>query len=209
MMAPTSVSSRLSANPVMPFPKSSISLSIASVRPSILATPSPISRTIPTFCLEAPVLTPAICASISCNNVLMFLSCWLRIDQISSLKTLFQCGQARLDAPVVNVTAHLDTHAPDQRRILHKGDVQACPVDTAQRGLNRSLQVRAERHCALDSGAALIQIQFHQALKMREDGEVTARLGGDDLLHGLANSIIVKQTVDQATAEQFLGLAPG
>ncbi len=34
----------------MPWPKSSISLSITSLRPSTLATPSPISRMTPTFC---------------------------------------------------------------------------------------------------------------------------------------------------------------
>src|ERR1017187_6477981 len=71
MIAPTSVSSRLSARPVTPLPKSSISLSIASVRPSILATPSEHSRTTPTFCLLTDVLTPAICASISCNKLLI------------------------------------------------------------------------------------------------------------------------------------------
>ena len=52
----------------MPLPRSIISLSIASVRPSILATPSPISRMTPTFCLAAAVFAPAICASISCSR---------------------------------------------------------------------------------------------------------------------------------------------
>jgi len=43
-----------------PLPKSSISLYIASARPSTLATPSPISRTTPTFCFITEVFTPAI-----------------------------------------------------------------------------------------------------------------------------------------------------
>src|SRR6267142_799283 len=72
MIAPTSVSSRFSARPVIPFPKSSISFNIAPVRPSIFSTPSPISRTVPTFCLAVSVLTPAIWASISCNKVLIW-----------------------------------------------------------------------------------------------------------------------------------------
>ena len=51
MITPTSVSSRFSARPVMPWPKSSISFSMTSPRPSTLATPSPISRMTPTVCL--------------------------------------------------------------------------------------------------------------------------------------------------------------
>src|SRR6266436_3145069 len=53
MITPTSVSSRLSASPVMPWPRSIISFNIASARPSIRATPSPISRITPTFCVAA------------------------------------------------------------------------------------------------------------------------------------------------------------
>src|SRR5580765_3904387 len=71
MIAPTSVSSRLSARPMTPLPKSNISLAIASVSPSIFATPSEHSRTTPTFCLLTCVFTPAICASISCNRLLI------------------------------------------------------------------------------------------------------------------------------------------
>ena len=57
--------------PVMPSPKSSISFNIASVRPSIFATPSPISRTMPTFCFAVAVFAPVIWASISCNRLLI------------------------------------------------------------------------------------------------------------------------------------------
>ncbi len=70
-MAPTSVSSRFNASPTTPLPKSSISFSMASVRPSIFATPSPISRTTPTFWRATEVLMPEICASISCSKLLI------------------------------------------------------------------------------------------------------------------------------------------
>jgi hypothetical protein len=55
----------------MPLPKSNISLSMVSVRPSILATPSPISRTVPTLVLAVAVFAPAIWASISCSKLLI------------------------------------------------------------------------------------------------------------------------------------------
>ena len=53
MMTPTSVSSRFNARPVMPLPKSSISFSMTSARPSTLAAPSPISRMTPTVFFPA------------------------------------------------------------------------------------------------------------------------------------------------------------
>src|SRR5688572_33344150 len=118
MIAPTSVSSRFSARPVTPLPKSSISLSIASVRPSILATPSETSRTVPTFCFETDVFTPAICASISWRIELIVLS-ELR-NHFRVLKSFGQGGQSRLHTAVKNITAHLDAQSADQGRVLRK-----------------------------------------------------------------------------------------
>src|SRR6185312_10091245 len=146
MMEPTSVSSRLSARPTTPLPKSSISFSIASVRPSILATPSEISRTTPTFCLAVVVLTPAICASISCNMLIktfvrsgvsaerrkFYFSGALPSRRYNQLKTLNQPVQPRLHAPVINIAAHLDPQAAQQRRVLRERNAQALAVKSAE-----------------------------------------------------------------------------
>src|ERR1043166_4842949 len=125
MIAPTSVSSRFNARPVTPCPKSSISFSLARVRPSTLATPSPISRTVPTFCFSVAVLTPAIWDSISCSRV--------AIDfQINGFndnsKTLLEGSQTGFHTAVINIAAHLDAHAADERRILRERYVQPEPI---------------------------------------------------------------------------------
>src|SRR6266576_2510865 len=158
MMAPTSVSSRLSARPVTPLPKSSISLSIASVRPSILATPSPISRTLPTFCLATDVFTPAIWASISCNRVLIRVS-----------KSVRQLSQPRADAAVVNVAAHLHAQTADQTLVLGKRNSQPWTVLAREVRLYSGNQVFRELHRAFDSRRAPSDIQLHQPLEMGQD----------------------------------------
>src|SRR5438045_6049260 len=151
MIAPTSVSSRLRARPVTPLPKSSISLSMASVRPSIFATPSPISRTVPTFSLATEVFTPAIWASISCSRLLIN-------DQASGdgseaigrapiaarpspdSKFVRQLRQSGAHAAVVNVAAHLHAQTADQVRIAGEGHGQARAVSAREVGLHGGSQ---------------------------------------------------------------------
>src|SRR6267154_721091 len=169
MMAPTSVSSRFSARPVMPLPKSNISLSMASVSPSILATPSPISRTVPTFCLAVAVFTPAICASISCNNVLIKFS-----------KTFLQCRQPCLHAAVIDIAAYLNAQPANQSGILGERKIQTPPIQTGQAGLHARLQIRRQRDGAFHLGAAPLEIEFQQPLKVGQYGNITARLGRQD-----------------------------
>src|SRR5262245_11263244 len=126
MIVPTSVSSRFKTRPVTPSPKSSISLYIASARPSTLATPSPISRTTPTFCLVTAVFTPAICCSISCNKLLIGLV------QTRDSKALLQRRQPGLNAAVVNIAPYADPDATDQSRVLLETDAQPPPVCPGQ-----------------------------------------------------------------------------
>src|SRR5690348_15112095 len=133
MIAPTSVSSRFNARPVTPCPKSSISLSLARVRPSTLATPSPISRTVPTFCFSVAVLTPAIWDSISCSRVAINVQVNRFNDE---LKTLLEGSQPGLDAAIIDVATHLHAHASDERRILCERHVQSSPVGTLEAGLH-------------------------------------------------------------------------
>ena len=178
----------------MPLPKSSISLSIASVRPSILATPSPISRTTPTFCLAGVVLTPAICASISCSRSAHMVSpqtsivghrirSGSRLNHARDLKSFPPRRQAALHAAVINIAAHLDAHAADQRRILGEN---ACSspgrTHCFRLGLDVGLQIRRQRRGAFDFGGVPAQIQLHQPLKLRQKRQVTARLGLDALV---------------------------
>src|SRR5437762_5991336 len=159
MMAPTSVSSRFSARPVMPLPKSSISLSIASVRPSIFATPSPISRTSPTFCLATDVLSPEIWASISCNRLLINSSFVVRGQLLLSRpgnettggsKFFRQFGQAGADAAVVDVASHLHAQAADQFRILREGYRQSRTVAARQIRLDAHAQIVRDLNRAFD-----------------------------------------------------------
>src|ERR1700744_4742100 len=125
-MAPTSVSSRLSARPMTPLPKSSISFNIAPVRPSIFATPSPISRTMPTFWRPTAVFTPEIWASISCNILLINRSVGVQ------LKGFTQSFEARAHTSIVHITAHLDAQATQQRGVFGKTQIQASAVFAGQ-----------------------------------------------------------------------------
>src|SRR4030095_12264409 len=81
-IAPTSVSSRLSARPYTPFGNSIISLSITSLRPSTRATPSPVSRTMPTLLLVVDVFSSSIFDSISSSMVLMVLNFIVRVEGV-------------------------------------------------------------------------------------------------------------------------------
>src|SRR5438552_4071056 len=181
-MAPTSVSSRLSARPVTPLPKSSISLSIASVRPSILATPSPISRTLPTFCLATEVFTPAIWVSISRNRVLIKVS-----------KSVRQLSQSRADAAVVNVAAHLHAQTADQILILGEKNRQSRTVPAHEVRLYSGTQAFRELNRAFDSRRAARGIQLHQPLEMGQDGDVTTRPLRDDLLHRPPHAVFAQR----------------
>src|SRR5215510_10900943 len=156
MIAPTSVSSKFKARPVTPLPKSSISLSIASVRPSIFATPSPISRTIPTFCFAAVVLTPAICVSISCNKVLIFLR------YVRESKAFLKRGQAGLDAAIIDVAADFYPHPTDESAILAKRKIQAGAVYTSQQCLDIGLELGRQRYGAFNPSSPTFQLEFHQ-----------------------------------------------
>src|ERR1041385_8412005 len=81
-IAPTSVSSRLSARPYTPFGNSIISLSITSLRPSMRATPSPVSRTMPTLLLVVVVFSLPILVSISPVLWLLVLNFIVRVEGV-------------------------------------------------------------------------------------------------------------------------------
>src|SRR5262249_1844915 len=147
MMTPTSVSSRLSARPVMPWPRSSISFSITSSSPSTRATPSPISRMMPTLRLIAAVLTPAIWRSRSCKRLAIFSPCRVRKDQAYetvSSEELFERRQATLDAVVVHVAADLDAHAADECGIVAERGHDSLTESLRNSGLDSGLRVGRE-----------------------------------------------------------------
>src|SRR5688572_28934790 len=169
MIAPTSVSSRFNASPVTLFPKSSISFSIASVSPSILATLSPISRTIPTFCFAGEVLTPAICASMV-SNILV-------IKQISdSRQTLLQALQPPRHRSIINVAPHVNSQSPEQLRLLLKRIIQARPVLPPQRVFQIRFRLRCHGGRAFHFRRAALNVQLHQMLQMHQNAKVSARL---------------------------------
>ena len=161
----------------MPWPKSSISLSIASVRPSILATPSPISRMTPTFCLAAAVLAPAICASISCSRSAIG-------PHLDASKTVLQRRQPGPHAAVIDIAAHLDAHPADQRRAARRTTVVSPGPYTAR-------QTRPRRSPAnpAASGTALSTVAVCRARssltsrrKCARMAEAAAASGRDDAL---------------------------
>src|SRR5262245_37882236 len=192
MITPTSVSSRFSTKPVTPLPKSIISLSMASVRPSSLATPSPSSRMMPTFCLAAAVFAPAICASISCNRSAIYYL---------ASKTLLQRRQPGAHAPVIHIAAHLDAHPADQRRALGEDSHESRPVSSRETGFDVCLQIRRQGRGALDSGRAPGDVEFHQPPKMREDGRTITVAGSDDVSHHVSDTVLIEQAVHQTIAE--------
>ena len=111
----------------MPWPKSSISLSIASARPSTLATPSPISRMTPTVCLAAAALAPAICASISWTRSAMVVphsSGAHRAVPRARPAGRARCRRRRRCRP--------DAHAADQRRDSRANDVSSAGAVAAR-----------------------------------------------------------------------------
>ena len=110
----------------MPWPKSSISLSMTSASPSTLATPSPISRMMPTLCLAAAALAPAICASISCTRSAI---------ASSPPRTSQPCLERRQAGPhavVVHIAADPDPHPADERGILGEGRFESRPYTRAR-----------------------------------------------------------------------------
>ena len=82
-----------------------------SLRPSMRATPSPVSRTTPTLLLVVEVFSPAIFVSISSSMLLMIFV---------RLKLLLQALEAIADAAVPDVAAHADAHSAEKRRIDDK-----------------------------------------------------------------------------------------
>src|ERR1700756_4353339 len=179
MITPTSVSSRSSASPVMPLPKSSTSLSISSARPSTLATPSPISRITPTFCLAAVALTPAICASISLSKSaicpsLLIVHCKSPFERApqttrsirADSKPFLQCGQLRLHAAVEHIAADLNPHPANQRWVSSELDVDSGAVGIFQASPDVRPQISRQRRRGLDFGSVRFAVQSQQTLKL-------------------------------------------
>src|SRR3954469_5766718 len=150
MIAPTSGSSRFSARPVTPAPKSSISFSITSPSPSIRATPSPISRIVPTVCFAVAAFALLIWDSISNTRFDMsFTSHAVRKAGPAPaclLEPRCQSVQPGAHAAVVDVAADLDSDAADQAGILRERsrDIGAVGVGdvAAQRLAHRLVQRR-------------------------------------------------------------------
>src|ERR1043166_4498657 len=204
MIAPTSVSSRFNARPVTPCPKSSISFSLARVRPSTLATPAPISRTVPTFCFSVAVLTAAIWDSISCSK----LAINFQVNGFNdNSKALLEGSQASFHTAVIDVAAHLDAHASDERRILRERDFQPGSIGAFQSGLHLGLQVCGQGDGALDFCRAPVELEFHQPAKKRQGDQVAPRLRFDQLPHRLADAVLIEPAIGHAKTEQLRGFA--
>src|SRR5262249_24490892 len=214
MITPTSVSSRLRARPVMPWPRSIISLSMASARPSTRATPSPISRITPTLCFAVAAVTPAISASISRSRLLIGT---LGHSSDPSAEALLQHGQRRAHAAVVDVAADLDAHPRDERGVLLEGSGVSRTVGTREAGLDAVTETDGEggreiegKGCrALHEGAMPREIQAHQAMEVRHDGQAAAAAALGNARGDPRGPGLVEQPVLEAGAEEAPRFASG
>ena len=185
----------------MPLPRSSISLSIASVRPSILATPSPISRMTPTFCLAAAVFAPAICASISCNRLLIRSSSRSKtLSPARSSPRPARCRRTRRCPP--GCACRRSTPGGGQRRWRVPGPYRR--VRPASMAACKS----AGKGVALSMVAVCrARSSFTKPPKMRQDGQAIALAGRHDVSHHLPDAVLIEPAVHQTKAEQLLGFA--
>ena len=111
------------------------------------------------------------------------------------LKTFLQRGQSALHAAIINITANFNAHAANQRWVLRKRKVQSGPIGVRQGGLNPGLQLGRQGRRTLDSASAALDIKFNQPEEMRENRQVTARLGLQDVLNGIADAALIEQAV--------------
>src|SRR6185503_10747397 len=192
MITPTSVSSRLSARPVTPWPRSIISFSIASARPSTRATPSPISRITPTLCLAAFAFAPVISASISCSKLLIR----------TSAEAFLQRGERRPNASVVDVAADLDAHPPDQRGVLREAHAHARPVGAAESRLDLGPELGRKGRGALDECAVAFLVQPDEPAEVRQDREAAATPAAGNSSGHMARAALVEQSRGQACPEE-------
>src|SRR5437879_3879572 len=194
-MTPTSVSSRFNASPVIPWPRSSISLSMTSLRPSTRATPSPISRITPTFCLSVTAFAPAIRASISCTRVLIASPRPARRPLDSEARP--ERCQSTPDGAVIDVAADLHAQPPDQRRVDDEGGRDRVTVLAGQPFLDRGSHRGIERHRALE---------LQKPEKVGQDGWRAAVPRLDHLLDHLPGAPFIQRSVHQAESPQLLGI---
>src|SRR5262249_23359970 len=177
---------------------------------STRATPSPISRMMPTLRLIAAVLTPAIWRSRSCKRLAIFSPCRVRKDQAYetvSSEELFERRQATLDAVVVHVAADLDAHAADECGIVAERGHDSLTESLRNSGLDSGLRVGRERGGALDLGAVLLAIQPDGALKAGENRERARTLRVDEPAHHLTNARFVQRFVNQTQLKDLASLA--
>ena len=74
---------------------------------------------------------------------------------------------------------------------------------------SRRGMVKISSDLTFDSGSAAVQVELHQALEMREDGHIAARLPHNGQMHGLAHPGVIEQAIHAATLEKLLRIAAG
>src|SRR5439155_14694532 len=111
-------------------------------------------------------------------------------------------------APVIDITARLDTHSSDYSRVDYKRSTHPRSVQTIEVRQDACLQGSRQRSGALYFGRVPREFQFDQALKVREQCEAATAFGFEDFLHCLANPALIQQSVTHAHTEQLLGFTP-
>src|SRR4029453_2829440 len=111
----------------MPLGNSIISLSITSLRPSMRATPSPVSRTTPTLLLVVDVFSSSIFDSISSSMVLMVLNfIKVRVESVGGGCARFRPRHHFRRGPAFR------QEVGDQREIQLRGRCHICSSDLSQ-----------------------------------------------------------------------------
>src|SRR4030095_4691858 len=192
----------------MPWPRSSISLSIASFRPSTFAMPSPISRIPPTFWRTPAALAPAICSSISFSRSAILLHPdsiqSSRSVRVGDTKALLECPQVVQYAAVIHITSNPDTHPTDQVWIMreHRGNSRSVKAFNA--ASHRRLDLGCPGDRTFHSGAALLLLHLQQSPELPQDAQVSTRSSGENLVDHLTNLVFVQPATHQTEPEQLL-----
>ena len=122
-------------------------------------------------------------------------------------KNSSQHGQSSSHAAVINITAHLDSHSTDQRRVERKRCVHPRPISALEIRQDARLKSSRQRSGALDFRRVPQALEFQQASEVSEQCESATAFGLQDFSHCLSNPRLVQHSSDHAQAEQLLGLA--
>src|SRR5215470_12854927 len=88
-------------------------------------------------------------------------------------------------------------------------DVYPRPVRAPKASFNARAQVRRQWRGTLDFREAPVTVQSQQAMKARQQNQVTTPFAFDDALDHLPDTALIQRSIEQTKAKQLLGLPLG